>query len=335
MTPAGGSLAHDADLLARMDPEIAAVVPGLPVMDLSDIPAARRARAVLMAQSLSSFEPDLAVQVEDLSVPGYLPGDPDVAVRLYRPVDHAGSLPALVWIHGGGHVVGQVEQDDPTMQHLVRELGCVAASVDWRRAPEHPFPAALHDAAAALEFVHDQAPRLGVDPHRIAIGGASSGGGVAAGLALLARDRAMVQLVLQLLLYPMLDDRNTTPSSHLVRDERLWNRRSNLRAWQAYLGDAWATDEVSPLAAPARAPDLTGVAPAYVAVGDLDGFLDEDVDYATRLINAGVATELHVYPGAPHGFDLFNPAAGVSRQYLRDRDAALLRAFTPTGHHAG
>lgn len=318
---------HDPALLARMDPEVAAIVPGLPVLDLRDIAEARRARRALMDQSLAGFVHDPGVLVDDHRVPGTIAGDPPVRLRVYRPAEGGGRRPALVWAHGGGHVVGQVEQDDPTLEHLVGTLGCVAVSVDWRHAPEHPFPAALHDAAAALAFVVDDAGSLGVDPGRIAVGGASSGGGVAAGLALYARDHDLVDPVLQLLLYPMLDDRNTTRSSHLVRDERLWDRRSNQLAWQAYLGTACGTEDVSPYAAPARAAELAGVAPAYVAVGDLDGFVDEDVRYASRLLHAGVATELHVYPGAPHGFDLFHPGAAVSRRYLRDRDDALRRAF--------
>ncbi len=327
MTAGDPSPAHDARLLARMDPEIASVVPQLPVLDLRDVTAARRARRELMDRSLADFVHDPTILVEDRLVPGHRDDDPDVRVRVYRRVDAPRPLPALVWIHGGGHVLGQVEQDDPTMEHLVREVGCVAVSVDWRRAPEDPFPAAVHDAAATLAFVVRAAHHLGVDPDRIAIGGASSGGGVAAGLALLARDHGIAQPVLQLLLYPMLDDRNTSRSSHLVHDERLWDRASNLMAWRAYLGDGWRTDDVSPLAAPARADDLTALPPAYVAVGDLDGFRDEDIEYAARLARAGVPTELHVYPGAPHGFDLFNPEAAVSRRWLRDRDDALRRAF--------
>lgn len=318
------------DLIDRMDPEIAAVIPLIPVLDLTDIPQARRARVRLMEQSLVDYVHDPNVTIEDHHVPGLGPDSPEVRVRCYRPRGASEALPALVWIHGGGHVVGQVEQDDPTLEHFVTGIGCVVLSVDWRRPPEHPFPAPLDDCYAALVWAFEEADMLGIDRRRLAVGGTSSGAGSAAGLALLARDRGEVPVAFQLLMYPMLDDRNVTPSSHLVHDERLWDRQSNLIAWQAYLGDAAGTSDVSPYAAPSRATDLTGLPPAYIAVGTLDLFLDEDIDYAQRLAQAGVPTELHVYPRAPHGFDLFNPKADVSQRYLRDRDDALRRAFAGT-----
>lgn len=315
------------ELIDRIDPEIAAVLPTLPVLDLTDIPAARAARVELMNMSLANYDHDPSVLIEDHAVAGR-PGSPDVRVRRYWPRDQSGNLPCLYWMHGGGHVVGQVEQDDPTLEHLVASLGCVALSVDWRRPPEHPFPAPMDDCYAGLVWAQENADLLGIDRSRLAIGGTSSGGGAAAGLALLARDRGEVSVAFQLLMYPMLDDRNVTPSSRLVTDPRLWNRTSNMIAWRAYLGEATAgSDEVSEYAAPARATALVGLPPAYIAVGDLDLFVDEDIDYAQRLIQAGVTTELRVYPRAPHGFDLYNPDAAVSLRYLRDRDEALRRAF--------
>jgi acetyl esterase/lipase len=206
-------------------------------------------------------------------------------------------------------------------------VGCAVVSVEWRRPPEHPFPAPMDDCYAGLAWTHRHAAELGVDPARIAIGGASSGGGSAAGLALLARDRGELPVRFQLLIYPMLDDRNVTPASRALTDPRVWNRASNLIGWRAYLGDAAGTGRVSPYAAPARATDLTGLPPAYLAVGDLDLFIDEDLEYAQRLQQADVPTELHVYPGGIHAFDSYAPASALARRFAGDRDDALRRAF--------
>jgi acetyl esterase/lipase len=194
-------------------------------------------------------------------------------------------------------------------------------------APEHPFPAPVEDCYVGLKWLFAHANQLGVEPSRIAIGGASGGGGLAAGLALLARDRGEVQVAFQLLIYPMIDDRNVTPASYAITDPRMWNRESNRLGWKAYLGRDGGGADVSPYAAAARATDLANLPPAYIPVGALDLFVDEDIEYAQRLIQAGVPTELHVYPGAFHGFDLFAPSAMVSKQFKADRDSALKRAL--------
>jgi acetyl esterase/lipase len=253
-----------------------------------------------------------------------------VRVRIYRPDVQPSKLPALLWIHGGGYVMGDIEQDDRLMKQLVKRIGCVAVSVDYRLAPEHPFPAPVEDCYAGLKWLFAHADELGVEPARIAIGGASGGGGLAAGLALLARDRGEVQVAFQLLIYPMIDDRNVTPASHAITDPRMWNRESNRLGWKAYLGRDGGGADVSPYAAAARATDLTNLPPAYIPVGALDLFVDENIEYAQRLIQAGVPTELHVYPGAFHGFDLFAPSATVSKQFKADRDSALKRALHNT-----
>jgi acetyl esterase/lipase len=185
----------------------------------------------------------------------------------------------------------------------------------------------MDDCYAGLAWTHRHAAELGVDAARIAVGGASSGGGSAAGLALLARDRGELPVGFQLLIYPMLDDRNVTPASRALTDRRVWNRASNLIGWGAYLGDAAGTDLVSPYAAPARATNLAGLPPAYLAVGDLDLFIDEDIEYAQRLQQADVPTELHVYPGGTHAFDSYAPASALARRFAADRDEALRRAF--------
>ncbi len=226
--------------------------------------------------------------------------------------------------------MGDIEQDDRLMKQLVKRIGCVAASVDYRVAPEHPFPAPVEDCYAGLKWLFDNADQLGVDKSRIAIGGASAGGGLAAGLALLVRDRKEVPVIFQLLIYPMIDDRNQTPASYAITDPRVWNRESNRLGWKAYLGREGGAPDVSPYAAAARATDLTNLPPAFISVGTLDLFVDENIEYAQRLIQAEVPTELHVYPGAFHGFDLFAPAAQVSKQFKADRDNALKRALHDT-----
>jgi acetyl esterase/lipase len=280
----------------------------------------------MLAEAQAGIQRSQNVVYSDHQAPG-LNGAPQVRVRLYRPADQPGQLPCLYWIHGGGHVLGQIEQDDLMMEHIVEAVGCAAVSVEWRRPPEHPFPAPMDDCYAGLKWTHANAAELGLDPGRIAVGGASSGGGSAAGLALLARDRGEVPVCFQLLVYPMLDDRNVTPASRAVTEPKVWNRQSNLIGWKSYVGDAVGTDQVSPYAAPTRADSLAGLPPAYLPVGDLDLFIDEDIEYAQRLQQADVPAELHVYPGGIHGFDLLAPASRLAQRFVRDRDEALRRAF--------
>jgi acetyl esterase/lipase len=316
----------------QLDPELRAVLEKLPAdrpMDLNKIPAARAKMKKMMTALLASLPPVEGVTSKDEFVPG-AQGDPDVRVRVYRPTDQPGRLPALYWIHGGGYVMGDIEQDDRLMKQMVKRIGCVTVSVDYRLAPEHPFPAPVEDCYGGLKWLFRHADELGVEPSRIAIGGASGGGGLAAGLALLTRDRGELKVAFQLLIYPMIDDRNVTPASHAITDPRMWNRQSNHLGWKAYLGRDGGGADVSPYAAAARATDLTNLPPAYIPVGALDLFVDENIEYAQRLIQAGVPTELHVYPGAFHGFDIFAPSATVSKQFKADRDSVLKRVLHGT-----
>jgi triacylglycerol lipase len=210
---------------------------------------------------------------------------------------------------------------------LAHDLQCVIVSVDYRLAPEVRYPGAVEDCYAALLWVHRQADALSIDPDRIAMGGDSAGGGLAAALAIVARDRAEVSVVLQLLVYPMLDDRTGSSGSvSPYAGEFVWDKGSNVFAWQSYLGATPGGDNTPKYAAPARVPDLSGLPPAFVIVGQLDLFVDEDIDYARRLIAAGVPTQLQVYPGAFHGFDLAAGAriADSFRQMVR---TILRRAF--------
>lgn len=234
--------------------------------------------------------------------------DPDVTVRVHRPRGVDRPLPCIVQIHGGGYVLGSYEMDDPRFDRWCHDLGVIGVSVDYRLAPETPFPGPLEDCYAALKWAWDDADSLGVDRGRIGIGGVSAGGGLAAGLGLLARDRGEVEVAFQVLECPMIDDRQVTSSSQL--DGLLvWSRESNTFGWRAYLGDLHGTDDVPYTAAAARAEDLRGLPPTLVIVGGADGFRDEDITYALRLGQAGVPTALHVLPGAPHGVQMFQGSA--------------------------
>jgi acetyl esterase/lipase len=319
------------DFVEVLDPELAAAMAALPEgdpTDWDDLPAIRAQAEQEVEQWLATV-PDLpGVAKEDRTVPG---SDPEtgVPIRIYRPAGATGTLPCLLYIHGGGMVFGSVAGADPDVQSLVEAVGCVAVSVEYRLAPEYPFPAPLEDCYAALRWVWEHRGEIGVDVGRLAVGGASAGGGLAAGLALLVRDRAAIQVSFQWLIYPMLDDRNITPSSHAITDPRVWNRDANLRGWRAYLGAEPGSDGVSYHASPARATDLSGLPPAYVQVGSQDLFLDEDAMYAQRLAGAGVPVELHVYPGVFHGSEGAAPEAAVSRRMIADRLAAVQRGLFP------
>lgn len=317
------------DLTQRMDAgliEAYQEVPAEGLIDWDDLPAAREFLAAMFREMTADIPDSENLTKEDRRVPGP-EGAPEVPVRVYRPIGATAALPGMLWIHGGGYVVGSVEQDDLAAQRVCEAVGCIVVSVGYRLAPESPFPAPLEDCYAALKWISDNAPELGVDAARIGITGPSAGGGLTAGLALLARDRGEVPVAFQAPIYPMIDDSNDTPSSHAAASSRIWSRRYNENGWRAYVGDAAGTGDVSPYAAPTRADDLSGLPPTYIAVGTLDVFLDEDIDYARRLIEAGVPTELHVYPGLFHGSDMFVPDADTSVRFLADRDAAFERAL--------
>lgn len=309
------------DFVDLIDAEVAAVLQSIPLMDLSDIRKARAERVALAQRNAAGHVRNPLVVRTDHQVDVEHRLDA-LVVREYRPLDRAGqSLPCLLWAHGGGHVLGSLDQDDTMLDRLVADVGCAIFSVDWRRAPKHPYPAAIEDCHAALRWLFAKADGLAINSARIAVGGTSSGGGLAAGLVLLARDRGDPPICFQWLFYPMLDDRN---NSDRVTHPALWTQASNTIAWRAYLGDA---DPVPPYAAASRAKDLSGLPPTYLGTGALDLFVDENINYAQRLIQNGVATELSVYPGAVHGFDLFAPDAAISRRFIKDRTDALFRAL--------
>jgi acetyl esterase/lipase len=243
-----------------------------------------------------------------------------VGVRLHRPTGVEQPGPALLWIHGGGYVIGTAQQDDDVCRRFARDLGITVAAVDYRLAPEHPYPVPLEDCYAALTWL---AKLPAVDPGRVAIGGASAGAGLAAALAFLARDRGEVSPTLQLLAYPMLDDRSgSAPESP---NYRMWSPKSNRFGWAAYLGNADPQ-----VAVPARRDDLSGLPPAWIGVGTNDLFHDEDLAYAERLTAAGVPCQVEVVPGAFHGFDAIVPKAAVSRSFFASQCASLRSALATT-----
>lgn len=311
------------NLFPRYDRELVmALRPFL--IDWNDL-SATRARGKGMLISM----PDApSVAKEDRTIPGP-PTAPAVPIRIYRPVQSRGELPGLLWMHGGGMVLGTLLQDDLMAQHLVEEVGCVIVSVEYRLAPEHPYPAPLDDCYVALTRMATHAAELAIDPARIAVGGMSAGGGLAAGLALLARDRGEVPVAFQLLIYPMIDDRDVTASSETFANAPMWSRQDDQQGWRAYLGEAVGGPNVSPYAAPSRATDLTNLPPTYIAVGSQEVFLDESVEYAQRLAHAGIPVEVHVYPRAFHAWDATVPRAALSQRFVLDRDQALKRALSP------
>jgi acetyl esterase/lipase len=304
-----------------LDPEVASAVELIPFdeMNAEVLPSLREMLAVELPLSDDAERTDHVV-----------PGDPEVPVRVHRPKGADGVLPCVYSMHGGGYVIGTNAMEDPLFDELCPKLGLIGVSVDYRLAPETPYPGPLEDCYRGLRWTHEHAAELGIDPGRIGVMGVSAGGGLAAALALLARDRGEVPVAFQLLDSPMLDDRQITPSS---RQEGLavWNRSSNAFGWRSYLGDLSGRDDVPYTAAPARATDLSNLPPAFVSVGAVDGFRDEDVDYALRLNQAGVPAELHVYPGGCHGFNLLAREAPVSKQCLRNLEDWLRRQIRRTG----
>ena len=244
---------------------------------------------------------------------------------LYDPPGRSRPSGALLWIHGGGLILGAPWVDHGLCNRLSREHGIVVLSVDYRLAPEHPFPAAPDDCCAALTWLHEHADRLGLDAARIGVAGASAGGGLAATVAQMAHDRG-VPLAFQGLVYPMLDDRTALRADHGTRGLLAWSPRRNRDAWGWYLGHPVGEHEDRPYAVPARRADLSGLAPAWVGVGDADLFHDEDVDYARRLREAGVQVELVVVPGMPHAADMVRgiaPAAGFRDRFVAAVGEAL------------
>jgi acetyl esterase/lipase len=242
-----------------------------------------------------------------------------IQMRWYTK-EGATSGPAVVYFHGGGYFFGHIDHFDGTVARYVSASGVPMLSVEYRRAPEHPFPTPVEDGYAALNWLHEHAAELGVDPERIGVMGDSAGGGMAAAVSILARERGGPPIARQILVMPMLDDR-TTPDPHLA--PFVYNYGDLVTGWQAFLGDAVGSSDVPPAAAPARLEEATGLPPAYIEVGQLDVFRDEDTAYATKLSRAGVPVEFHLHPGVPHEFDSIAFTADVARRAIADRVRVL------------
>jgi acetyl esterase/lipase len=312
------------------DPELSATLATLPPelqhpLLMEDIPAWREQIGLLPGGD-DLLRRGGAVGLEERQIPGP-EGAPDLSVLILRPARGSGPWPGIYYIHGGGMVLGSNRTGAEELAFWVDEIGAVGVSVEYRLAPEHPHPAPVDDCYAGLAWTGKHADELGIDPARLVIAGGSAGGGLAAGTTLMARDRGGPALSHQILMCPMLDDRGVTPSSQELDGEGVWDRTSNLTGWTALLGHARGGPDVSPYAAPAREQDLTGLPPAFIDVGSVETFRDEDIDYAARLSRAGVPVEFHLWPGGFHGFDQIAPQSALSRIARATRLAYLRRSL--------
>lgn len=290
---------------------------------IPDINARRATLNGMLEAMTADLPPNENVLLEDRVIPGPA-GNPDLMVRIYRPAKSSGPLPGILFIHGGGMVMGTLDTDHLTAVMLCETIGALIVSVDYRLAPEHPAPAAIEDCYAALQWMTSNAAELGYGPvDRLAIYGGSAGGGLTIATALVTRDRGGPSIGFLMAPYPMIDDRNVTDSSQAILDIGIWDRSGNIEAWEWYLGGNSA-DQYS---APTRASDLTGLPPTFIDVGDQDMFMDEDLEFAGRLKDAQVPVELHVYPGAYHASEVFAPTADLSQRIWAARVAALKTAL--------
>ncbi len=313
-----------------VDPELVAILDHIPATVLTT-------ENLGQIRAMSSQAPVKLGQFSALSVSEHIISGPEdasnVRVLVYLPASVQGAVPVLLWLHGGGYIMGSADGEDLMVKSIVSAVGCAAVSVDYRLAPETPYPGPVEDCYVALKWLSTHADELGIDPHRIAVGGSSAGAGLAAALALLARDRGEFHLVFQLLITPMLDDRTCMLAKpHPYTGEFIWTRDANFFGWTSYLGHEPGGTDVSPYAAAARAEHLEGLPSAFINVGAIDLFVDECLEYARRLMRAGVPTELHVYPGAYHGFRMVADAQ-VTQAAHQDQLAALKRAFD-TSHRS-
>ncbi|MBL8685167.1 MAG: alpha/beta hydrolase [Myxococcales bacterium] len=311
--------------MTEIHPELARAARWIPHIPSSDF-------SVKVMQWLTARAPArrVAKTVERRAMSFVSPsGGHTIEVFVHRPRRVSGATPALLWMHGGGYVLGSPAQDAALNASFADKLEITVVAVRYRLAPQHPYPAGLEDCYAALEWMRKNADAIGIDGDRIAVGGASAGGGLAAALALLARDRDGAKPVFQLLVYPMLDDRTTLRTDIDERSFRLWRQQNNRYAWRAYLGRTPGEDGIERCAAPSRCESLHGLAPAWIGVGTADLFHDEDLAYAQRLEASGVSCERTVVDGGYHAFDVVSPDAEVSRAFLAAQLRALGAALRP------
>ncbi|MFJ9582524.1 alpha/beta hydrolase [Streptomyces acidicola] len=310
------------------DPELAAalevVAETLPSSFGLDGIAERRQELDFLDHPDEELSRDGSFEVEDRTVPGPQ-GAPGISLLICRTAGSVGGRPVIYHTHGGGMIVGNNRLGVDMALDWARELDAVVVSVEYRLAPEHPHPAPVEDVYAGLLWTAEHAEEIGGDPERIVIVGASAGGGLTAALALLTRDRGGPRPLGQILMCPMLDDRNDTPSAHQMAGLGVWDQKSNETGWTALLGDRRGGPDVSPYAAPARAEDLSGLPPAFLDVGSAETFRDETTAYASRIWQAGGVAELHVWPGGFHGYEGFAPQAALSQATVAARLAWLRR----------
>lgn len=310
----------DPELKVALDEMLAQVPGGF------NAPEKIEDRRALLNDFLGLIPKNVNVDREDIFIDSET-DSPQVKARIYRPRSGMWSTSALMVIHGGGMVSGSIEADDANAAFLCETLGVLIVAVDYRLAPEHPFPAGIEDCYVVAGWLFNNAESLKVDPAKIALYGGSAGGGLAIGLSLMLRDREKPNFSFVMAPYPMLDDLNETPSSLAVTNIGVWDRKANLESWAWYLGDARADIPVSIYAAPARATDLSGLPPIFMDVGSCDLFKDEDQEFAERLIAQGNRAEFHLFSGAYHASELFAPTAKVSQRIWATRIAALLLAL--------
>ncbi|MFF8957926.1 alpha/beta hydrolase [Streptomyces sp. NPDC014894] len=319
--PGAGGAAAGPGRPPTYRPELAALIADIPYLDIADPPAARR---LLKELETRWPAPDTgALVITERAVPG--PGGaPDVPVRVYTPRT-PGPHGALLWFHGGGFVMGDLETEHSQCVRFAADADCVVVGVQYRLAPENPFPAGVEDCYAALEWVAGNTAGLGVDPGRLAVAGCSAGGALAAGVSLLARDRGGPAPVLQVLTYPVIDDRMDTPSARRFQDTPVWSTPQSALMWHHYLGAGHEQRETSPYAAPGRAADLSGLPPAHIVTAEYDPLRDEGIGYGLRLLRAGVPAGINQWAGAFHVFDSFGTPLG--ERVSADIVAALRAAF--------
>ncbi|MFJ9787316.1 alpha/beta hydrolase [Amycolatopsis sp. NPDC101161] len=305
-----------------VDPQVAAILAPMaeamaaaPHPAVGDIATRRVALEAMMAETAALQPTPADVTVTDFHA---VAGDGAKVLLRWYAKDGAAPGSAALYLHGGGMILGSVALYDAPIARYVSASGVPMLAVDYRLAPEHPDPTPVEDVYTGLKWLHGHAVDLGVDPARIAVMGDSAGGGLAAGVTLLARDRGGPAVARQILVFPMLDDRTTTPDPELV-PFATWTYEDNVTGWSALLGDRAGGPDVSPYAAAARATDLSGLPPTYLEVGQLDIFRDEDLDYARRLGAAGVDVEFHLHPGVPHEFETFAWDTDVARRAVADR----------------
>jgi acetyl esterase/lipase len=310
----------------HIDPELLELLANRRALRLSVEKIQKSRDFIVQAAQAAKIDLDPAVKLDELHVTSRY-GASSIRVLRYQPASTSSHTPVLLHCHAGGFVMGTPEMTEPENIRLVKELNCTIFSVDYRLAPEHPYPTALHDVYSVLSWLHDNAETLKIDKTRIGIKGESGGGGIAAGVAIFVRDTPGPKLAFQHLIYPMLDDRTVLRTDlHEHIGQVMWTNEHNRFGWQSLLGKEPGSADVSPYAAASRALDLRGLPPTFISVGALDLFCEENIVYAQRLLTQGVPVELHVYPRAFHGFRNATNSR-VAKQAAHDSVEALRRSL--------